>query len=205
MGGLFNPEGKFAQYGGKLWDLIWLNILVIVCMLPVVTMGAAFSAMHYILLKIYRNEEGNITSTFFKAFRNNFKQATAISLICGVTIYLLIVSAGIAVSLQMGILKYLLIVMLVLICGVWNWSLIFQSRYQNTVPKTIGLGVMALMAHPVRTVLMTILFLLPIALMLAGIENFIIIILVGFTMPGFIQVAVYHSVLQKLEMPREQN
>lgn len=205
MGGLFNPEGKFAQYGGKLWDLIWLNILVIVCMLPVVTMGAALSAMHYILLKIYRNEEGNITSSFFKAFRNNFKQATAISLICSAAIYLLIISTGIAVSLQMGGLKYLLIVVLVLICGVWNWSLIFQSRYQNTVPKTIGLGAMALMAHPLRTVLMTILFLLPIALLLVGIENFIIVILVGFTMPGFIQVAVYQSVFQKLETPREQN
>lgn len=203
MGGLFNPEGKFAQYGGKLWDLICLNILVIVCMLPVITMGAAISAMHYILLKIYCNEEGNITSSFFKAFRDNFKQATAISLMCSVTIYLLIVSTGIAVSLQMGILKYFLLVMLALICGVWNWSLIFQSRYRNTVLKTIRFGIMATLAHLLRSILMTIMFLLPVALMIAGTENFIIVILVGFTMPGFVQVIMYHSVFQKLETPNE--
>lgn len=203
MGGLFNPEGKFAQYGGKLWDLIWLNILVIVCMLPVITMGAALSAMHYILLKIYCNEEGNITSSFFKAFRDNFKQATAISLMCSVTVYLLIVSTGIAVSLQMGILKYFLLVMLALICGVWNWSLIFQSRYRNTVLKTIRFGIMATLAHPLRSILMTIMFILPVALMIAGTENFIIVILVGFTMPGFVQVIMYHSVFQKLETPSE--
>lgn len=199
MSGLFNPEGKFAQYGGKLWDLIWLNILVVICMLPVITMGAAMSAMHYILLKIYRNEEGNITSSFFKAFCNNFKQSTAISLIYSAVIYLLIVSMGIAFSLQMGILKYLLIVVLAFICGAWNWSLIFQSRYRNTVLKTIRLSIMATLAHPFRSILMTIMFALPAALLVVGVENFVIVILVGFTMPGFIQVITYRSVFQKLE------
>ena len=67
MGGLFNPEGKFMRYGAKLWDMMWLNVLTLLCCLPIVTAGPALSAMHYVLYKIYRDEETGITKLFFKS------------------------------------------------------------------------------------------------------------------------------------------
>lgn len=41
-----------------------LNLLTIVCCLPVVTMGASITAAHYTALKIRRNE-GHVISNFF--------------------------------------------------------------------------------------------------------------------------------------------
>lgn len=74
----------------------YLNLLWFVCSLPVVTMGAATTALYYVTLKIAENEEGDITQQFFHAFRSNFKQATvlwlillAIGIVLGVDVYVL--------------------------------------------------------------------------------------------------------------------
>ena len=203
MGGLFSPNGVFARYGAKLWDMMWLNILTAICSLPVFTAGAAMTSMHYVLLKIFRDEESAITAAFFKAFRQNFKQATVISLIFAVVAYFLILSAGIAVALSMGWLRYLLIAALVLVACAWNWSFVFQSRYRNTIGGTIKYSFLVLAAHPFRSVMMAALFALPIVAVMAAAKNLILVLMIGFTLPGFVQVCLYNKVLIKLETAKE--
>lgn len=203
MGGLFHPDGAFARYGAKLWDMMWLNLLTVVCSLPVFTAGAAMTAMHYVLLKIFRDEEGAITAAFFKAFRGNFKQSTVIGILFAVAAYLLVLSAGIAYALSMGWLRYLLIAVLAVVVCAWNWSFVFQSRYRNTISGTVRYSLLALAAHPVRSVVMLALFAVPIAAVLAAPKNLILVLLIGFTLPGFVQVCLYHPVLRKLETAKE--
>lgn len=41
MKGLFNYEGPVMSAMSRLADLIWLNILTLICCIPVVTAGAA--------------------------------------------------------------------------------------------------------------------------------------------------------------------
>ena len=203
MGGLFHPDGAFARYGAKLWDMMWLNLLTVVCSLPVFTAGAAMTAMHYVLLKIFRDEEGAITAAFFKAFRENFKQSTVIGILFAVAAYLLVLSAGIAYALSMGWLRYLLIAVLAVVVCAWNWSVVFQSRYRNTISGTVRYSLLALAAHPVRSAVMLALFVVPIAAVLAAPKNLILVLLIGFTLPGFVQVCLYHPVLRKLETVKE--
>lgn len=203
MGGLFHPDGAFARYGAKLWDMMWLNLLTVVCSLPVFTAGAAMTAMHYVLLKIFRDEEGAITAAFFKAFRGNFKQSTVIGILFAVAAYLLVLSAGIAYALSMGWLRYLLIAVLAVVVCAWNWSFVFQSRYRNTISGTVRYSLLALAAHPVRSAVMLALFAVPIAAVLAAPKNLILVLLIGFTLPGFVQVCLYYPVLRKLETAKE--
>ena len=205
MGGFFRPDGAFARYGAKLWDIMWLNILTVVCSLPVLTAGTAMTAMHYVLLKIFRDEEGAITATYFKAFRENFKQSTVIGVLFGVAAYLLILSTGIAFARDMKWMRYLLIVVSALVICAWNWSFVFQARYRNTIMGTIRYSVLALAAHPFRSVMMAVLFVLPIAAVLIEPKNLILVTMIGFTLPGFVQVCLYHPVLMKLETVKETN
>ena len=203
MGGLCHPDGTFARYGAKLWDIMWLNILTVVSSLPVFTAGAAMTAMHYVLLKIFRDEEGAITAMFFKAFRENFKQSTIIGVLFAVVAYLLILSTGIAIALAMKWIRYLLIVVLALLICAWNWSFVFQSRYRNTISGTVKYSVLVLAAHPIRSVVMAALFVLPIAAVLVAPKNLILALMVGFTLPGFVQVFLYNKVLIKLETAKK--
>ena len=55
-------DSPFMQVMGKVADLMILNLLTIVCCIPIITAGAAFTAMHYQVLKIVRNEAVSYTT-----------------------------------------------------------------------------------------------------------------------------------------------
>lgn len=72
----FNPDSPLMRFLTKLADLMILNLLFLLSCIPVVTIGAAWTAMYYVTLKMVRDEEDSIVRGFFRAFRRNWKQAT---------------------------------------------------------------------------------------------------------------------------------
>lgn len=78
---LFSYDSKFSQIMLKLCYGCYLNLLWMVCSLPVLTAGAATAALYDVTLRLAREEEPPLTSRFFKAFRENFRQATILWLI----------------------------------------------------------------------------------------------------------------------------
>jgi len=81
MGSIFNYEGPLISFLERLADLIILNILFLICCIPVFTIGAAITALSSITRKMAGKEEGYIVRGYFKAFKENFLQATAIWLL----------------------------------------------------------------------------------------------------------------------------
>ncbi len=78
----FSYDSKFSQILLKLCYSCYLNLLWLICSLPVFTIGASTTALYYVSLKLIRGEEKTlIAPMFFKSFRENFKQATVIWLI----------------------------------------------------------------------------------------------------------------------------
>ena len=65
----------------RIFDFILLNILWVVCSIPIVTMGASTAALYSVMLKITKNQEGYIIKDYFKAFRENFRQGTIVWMI----------------------------------------------------------------------------------------------------------------------------
>lgn len=78
---LFNEDGLLGRIFGFLGQLIALNLLWIVCSLPVITAGASTTAMFYCTLKLHKYGDCSVFKDFFKSFKQNFKQATLIWLI----------------------------------------------------------------------------------------------------------------------------
>lgn len=98
MRNLFDPEGPLMTALGKLSDLVFCNILFILCSLPVVTAGASLTALYNCTLSIAADtEETAIVRQFFRAFRRSFRRATPLWLIClgaGVVLYLYSLAVG---------------------------------------------------------------------------------------------------------------
>ena len=69
MGKFFDLDSPIMRTLNRLADLMWLNILTLLCCLPIITAGASLTAMHYVLLKMVRNEESYISRAFFKSFK----------------------------------------------------------------------------------------------------------------------------------------
>ena len=77
----FSYDSKFGQLFLKLSYGCCLNVLWLVCCLPIVTIGASTTALYYTSFKIAKDEGSYITTMFFRSFKQNFKQATVIWLI----------------------------------------------------------------------------------------------------------------------------
>ena len=74
-------DSAFSQLLLKLCYGCYLNLLWLVCCIPIVTVGASTTALYYTSLKIVRDEEHDVTRMFFRSFRENFRQATVLWLI----------------------------------------------------------------------------------------------------------------------------
>lgn len=70
-------------------NLVVLNLLFLLCCVPVITVGDAFSALYYALLHRMRDSSSSYTKDFFKAMRINFRQATLTWLLVLVLAFLL--------------------------------------------------------------------------------------------------------------------
>ena len=92
MGRIFDMNNKFFGFMSKVADLCILNIICVVCCIPVITAGASITAMYYVTLKMVRNEEAYIIRSFFKSFKQNFKQSTLI--------WILMAAAGIFIYME---------------------------------------------------------------------------------------------------------
>ena len=89
MARIFSYDSKFSYIVFRIAYGCYLNALWLVCSLPIFTIGASTTALYYACLKIIRGEESYPARMFFRAFRENFRQATRIWLILlGVGLFL---------------------------------------------------------------------------------------------------------------------
>lgn len=81
MGNMLNLDSGFSKFMNRVSDLFLLNILWIVCSIPIITIGASTTALYSVDLNLLSEDEGHITKSFFKAFKEHFKKSTVIWLI----------------------------------------------------------------------------------------------------------------------------
>lgn len=87
MNSLFSINSPLWRFMDKALRLVWLNLLWLLCCLPIVTIGSATAALYSVTLKYVRDEESYLTRSFFKALKENFLPATLIWIImtvCGI-------------------------------------------------------------------------------------------------------------------------
>ena len=77
----FGPEGLLQTVFEKIWNLMVLNFCFVVSCLPVLTVGAAMTALSSVNLRMLRKEEGNVFRDYWAAFRQNFAPSTKIWLV----------------------------------------------------------------------------------------------------------------------------
>ena len=65
----FNYDSPIMQFLTRLTDLFILNFLFLICSIPIITIGASATALYSVTLKMAKNEESYIFSSFFRAFK----------------------------------------------------------------------------------------------------------------------------------------
>lgn len=195
-------DSPLMQGLGKMADLLWLNVLTLICCLPIVTIGASLTAMNYMALKIARNEECYITRGFFKSFKENFRRATLIWLIFLVVIvilagdFLIMRTSGLEFS---NVFQGIIAAIAILVIFTLMYVFPVLARFENTVFRTIkNAFLMSLMQFP-KTLLMIIMYAIPVAIFFLVIRLMPLSILFGLSVPAWGSAKLYNRFFKKLE------
>lgn len=152
MGNLFSINSPLFNMVNKILHFLWLSILWVICSLPIVTIGASTTALYCVALKYAKKEEGYLTSSFLKAMKENFKQATLIWLL------LLFVGSFLGIDFilynrvnQTGIVPLLMLVLFFSIFVAYILSNIFifplLAQFDNSIQRTILNSFMMAVKH----------------------------------------------------------
>ncbi len=206
MDHLFSMDNLFFRTVGKLVDLIWVNILTLICALPVVTAGASFSAMYYLLLRMAENDQGALTRGFFRAFRENFKKATKVWL-CDLVIiavylynfYLLREGILDGYGMMKKISLVLIVAILLLTVMVSNYIFALLARYENELKQTVKNAFLLSFAFFPRSLCMVVIMLFPLALTMLSNYFFWLWGLYGLAYPGYVIAMLMVAVFRKTE------
>ena len=147
---LLNEDNVVHVFLNKLGDIVIANLLFILCSIPVITIGPALTALYHCMMRTVKGNNNGTTRTFFRAFKENFKQS--------LIVWLLILVAGIMLVLNLrfllhangsaaNMLFYLTIGVLTLlvIFSLYIFPVIatFANRLRSALQECVSAGVYA--------------------------------------------------------------
>lgn len=202
MNKIFGLDSPLIQFLNKVADLMWLNILTMLCCIPIFTIGASLTSAHYVALKMKRNEEGYISKEFFKAFKMNFKQSTLIWLIILLIAVILGADFYIMKNMDLGLPEFLQVVIMaigILALFMTVWVFPMQAKFINTLSGTMKNAFALSVIQIPRTLLMIVLYVAPPFLCVWFMQIFPIYFVLGISVPVYVSAILYNKVFQKLE------
>lgn len=161
MGGLFNYDNPIWRIVGRIWDLFVLNLLWVICSLPIVTFGASTTAMYYCTMKIAKDRDsGGMLMMFFHSFKDNIKQSTVIWIIMAVTGGILLFDIrffGFYAPIQNSAVRMVIFTITCFLMLLWIFIFLYifpiQAKFVNSVKQTFKLALLMSVKHLVRTII----------------------------------------------------
>lgn len=203
MGNIFRWDSPLMRVMMLITNLICLNVLWLICCLPVITAGAATTAMYYVIFQYITKQDDGVLKPFFKAFKENFKTVTPIWVLhlligaaLGAEVFYLSQGTHLWIKVIFGILLFIYV-------GVGAYLYPILARY-HTSRKQALLNSFALSTrHLFTTICVVVLNAVPVALILFLPEMFWKTILLwsfgGFSLIAFLCGKMILTVLKKYE------
>lgn len=152
----FSIDNPVMRVLVKLFDIIALSVIWVVFSAPIVTMGAASTALYAAIYHHVRLGEGYLWKTFWNAFKENFKRATLawlpllamiLFLVFDIITIRYLIKNGHPLGAIFGVLLVLLFVAVV-----WAQFLFaYCARFEANVKDSLRYSFYLLMAHPLRS------------------------------------------------------
>ncbi|MBR4289823.1 MAG: YesL family protein [Oscillospiraceae bacterium] len=158
----FNLNSPWMQRFAMLTNLVMLNILWLICCIPVVTAGAATSALYYTIFQYHTKQDDAVLQPFFRGFRTNFQQSTVLHLpLLAVVILLTFDIVYLASRGQGTAILFLLIVAIFLVLGMMVHLFPLIARFDMDFKALLSTAFSLVVLHFPTTLLVIALTLLP--------------------------------------------
>ena len=212
MNGLFNLDSPIMRFLSKVCDLMILNVMCIICCLPIVTAGASITALYTVTMKMVRGEESYIFKGFLKAFKENFKQSTIIWLIMavlGIFVFIDYQAASLLPENMSNLFRILIGALIIFYLMVLSYIFPYTARFANNIKNIFKNSLLIAILNLPWTILVIV---FPIAL---GFLTFLttttlvygsmLWMLLGFALVAYVESMIFRRVFTKYEPAQEED
>ena len=166
MSNIFSYDSKLTQVLGYVADLFFLNVIFLICCLPVFTIGAAQAGLYTATRQmIDPNDDRSVIKAFFRGFANGFGKISLIStfflVLDVILLYTLFMSIDYA---QIGIHWAFPTVLLALCLLVHSLLPVFHYQFSCGPFQLFRNCILLLIAYPLRSIAVMVLTWAPAAL-----------------------------------------
>ena len=184
-------------------DLLVLNLITLVCFLPVLTGGTALTALNDLLIHMVRREETYLLRPYFRSFAVNWRKGTLLWLLL-LLVAVLLYFDFLAATAYAPLLRVPIAAIGVLVFAVVQYAFALLSRYENTLFGTLKNAVTLAIAFFPRTLGMVVFtaafWLLCVKFLQIGIP---LLLLFGLSLPCYINALLLNGVFEKLDHKSE--
>ena len=204
---LFNYDSPFWSFMSRLADLIILNLLWIVFCIPVVTIGASTTAMYHVIRHWQKDSVSSIMRDFFQSFKDDFKQATPVYLILLIPTVAVVMNAMLIFNPDnsAAVPFYLLVIWFIsalILLFISSFVYPVMAFFADSIFKTLRNAMVLALAHLPRTILISVLNLLPVILLFVNLSFFlqssIFWLLIGGALVAYLNMSILKPVFKKL-------
>ncbi len=177
----FSTEGGLYKFMTSLFNVFKINMLWLLCSLPIVTVGAATIAAYDVTLRMVDDEEGYIFRQFWKAFKANLKKGIPLGIINLFCIYITWLDFSLFEQIEGN--PTILLIMGILSAIVFTLAFIYvyplQARYENTVFRSLENSANIALKFPGRTLILVIVLAIELIMIFWNLMTIFIGILIG--------------------------
>ena len=204
---LFNPDSRIMIFLSRVADLVILNILWLVCCIPVVTIGASTTAMYHVIRHWQKDSVSSIMRDFFQSFKEDFKQATPVYLILLIPTVAVVMNAMLIFNPEnsAAVPSYLLVIWFIsalILLFISSFVYPVMAFFADSIFKTLRNAMVLALANLPRAILISVLNLLPVILLFVNLSFFlqssIFWLLIGGALVAYLNMSILKPVFKKL-------
>ena len=197
-----DPESRSLQGLTAFLTFVALNLLYLVLCVPLITIGAATSALYEVTIRYSDDESGRPLKDFFPAFGRNFGRATLVAL-CLLPAVVLLVFSGVfwfsQGSILSGVAAAIAILGAVYLFAAFLYGMAQVARFHTTVRQTLKNALLLPPAEPVRTLGILAFPVTAVALTILFPPFAFLLLTVGFSVGAYATAFIFRSVFARHE------
>lgn len=137
---IFNMDNPFWRGMARIFDVFVLNVLWLLCCIPIFTIGPSTTAFYYAMINLVRGEESYVSHDFFHSFRSSFKQSLLAGLPLMAVGAFLMADIYIAHKAGTGIFTFLMVFFFIIFifwCFVTLYTIPLVAKFDNSLKNTL--------------------------------------------------------------------
>lgn len=203
---LLDPDSPIMSFLARVADLVILNVLWLLCCLPVVTAGASTTAMYHVVRHLQEESTSSVTRDFFRSFKSDFRQATPVYLLLLIPAAAVVMNAWILSAQSSDVVpvyvRAIWMVSALMLTFVVSFVYPVMAYFDDTVWKTLRTAAVLAVAKLPRTVLISAINLLPIIILFVSLPFFlrssIFWLLIGGSLTAYLNMLILRPVFKKI-------